>query len=353
MLCYNTDGLRQLGETLLARAGLAHDRAATVAGLLVEADMLGHTTHGLALLPAYLKALGDGGMACHGEVEVVRDTGACVTWQGRHLPGVWLTAAALDLALERAPTYGTVTVVIRESHHIGCLAVYLTRATERGCMALLGSSDPAVASVAPHGGRAPVMTPNPLAVGIPTDGDPILIDISASITTNGMSARLHKAGERFAQPWLLDGEGRPSDDPAVLALDPPGSILPIGGLDHGHKGYGLGLMIEALTQGLGGFGRADAPRGWGASTFLQVIDPEAFGGGAAFRRQTSWLAAACRSNPPRPGVEAVRLPGDRALALRRRAVVDGLALHPGIMEALEPWARRAGLPLPEALAPAG
>ena len=180
------------------------------------------------------------------------------------------------------------------------------------------------------------MTPNPIAVGIPTDGDPILIDISASITTNAMTARLHAQGARFPGQWLLDAEGRPSDDPATAFTDPPGTVLPLGGLDAGHKGYGLGLMIEALTQGLGGFGRVEAPTGWGASILALVFDPESFGGLAAFTRQTSWLARACHDSPPVPDGAPVRLPGERALARKRAALAGGLALYPGTLESPDP-----------------
>jgi LDH2 family malate/lactate/ureidoglycolate dehydrogenase len=266
-----------------------------------------------------------------------------VTWDGRRLPGVWLTSKAVDLAVERAPTYGTVTVVIRNSHHIGCLAAFLQRATDRGLMVLIASSDPAVASVAPFGGRKAVLTPDPIAAGIPTDGDPILIDLSASITTNGMSDRLRREGKRFPGPWALDAAGHPTDDPAVLFADPPCTLLPAGGTDHGHKGYGVALLVEALTQGLGGFGRADAPTGWGASVFVQVLDPAAFGGAAEFRRQTGWTAATCRAVPPAPGIDAVRLPGQRGLERRRQALADGMTLYPGIMAALAPHAEKLGV----------
>lgn len=338
--------LIRFGRELLTAAGLTPERAEVVASLLLEADLMGHTTHGLALLGPYLDELAKGTMAATGEPEVVRDSGACLTWDGRRLPGVWLTAAAIDTALERVGTYGTVSVAIRRSHHIACLGAFLTRATDKGCMILLMSSDPNVASVAPYGGTRAVFTPDPLAVGIPTTGDPILIDSSASITTNGMSARLARAGQRFAHPWLLDAAGNPTDDPAVLNASPPGTILPAGGLDHGHKGYGLALMIEALTQGLAGFGRAEPPEGWGASVFVQVIDPDAFAGHEGFVRETGWIAEACRTSPPRPGVDRVRLPGEAALARKREALADGVRLHPGIMEGLAGWAERLAVTLP-------
>jgi LDH2 family malate/lactate/ureidoglycolate dehydrogenase len=347
---YRAADLVAYAAALFAAAGCDGDKPASIAEGLVEADLLGHTTHGLQLAPAYLRELESGAMTPRGEPEVVADRGAAVTWDGRRLPGVWLATRAVDLAADRAAAHGLAAVAVRRSHHIGCLAAFLRRATDRGLMVVIASSDPAVAGVAPFGGRKAVLTPDPIAVGIPTDGDPILIDISASITTNGLSDRLRREGKRFPGPWALDAAGRPTDDPAVLFADPSGTLLPAGGTDHGHKGYGLALLVEALTQGLGGFGRAEAPAGWGASVFVQVIDPAAFAGLDAFRRETGWTAAACRACPPAPGVDAVRLPGQRGLERKRKALAEGIALYPGIMAALAPHAQRLGVTPPAPLA---
>jgi len=343
---YRAADLVEYATRLFTAAGCDGDKPATIAAGLVEADLLGHNTHGLALAAAYLRDLANGAMTPRGEPEVVADRGAAITWDGRRLPGVWLAEKAVDLAADRAGTHGIAAVTIRRSHHIGCLAAFLQRVTDRGLMVIVACSDPAVATVAPFGGRKAVLTPDPIAIGIPTDGDPILIDMSASITTNAMSDRLRREGKRFPGPWALDASGRPTDDPGTLFTDPPGTILPTGGTDHGHKGYGLALMIEALTQGLSGFGRADAPKGWGASVFVQAIDPAAFGGTDEFRRQTGWTAAACRNNPPAPGFDAVRLPGQRGLDSKRRALVEGVSLYPGIMQALAPHAERLGVAPP-------
>ena len=335
---------------MLAAAGCDGDKPATIATGLVEADLLGHTTHGLGLAAGYLGELASGAMTAIGEPEIVADRGAVATWDGRQLPGVWLTARAVDLAVERAPIYGTSTIVIRRSHHIGCLAAFLQRATDRGFMVLIASSDPAGASVAPYGGRHPVFTPDPIAVGIPTDGEPIWIDISASITTNGMTNRLRNEGMRFPGMWALDSAGRPTDDPDTLFTNPPGTLLPVGGVDHGHKGYGLALLVEALTQGLSGFGRMNRPTGWGASVFVQVIDPNAFGGSTEFQQQTGWLAATCRNNPPIPGVASVRLPGQRGLEQKRKALAEGVSLYPGIWDSLIPFAAKSGVTPPKPIA---
>ena len=334
------DQLVAFATALLSRAGLDADKARVVAEILVEADLLGHTTHGLALLAGYLGEIEKGGMTKTGEPRVLSDFPSAVTWDGQRLPGPWLTVRALDLAITRAKTQGTCAIAIRRSHHIACLAAYLKRATDQGLMVVISCSDPNVASVAPYGGRAAVMTPNPLAAAWPTAGDPVMLDVSASITTNALTNRLRAEKKKFSGPWALDAAGHASDDPNTLFTTPPGTLLPAGGLDHGHKGYALGLLVEALTGGLAGHGRADPKEGWGASVFLQVFVPALFGGEKDFRRQTEFVAAACRTSPPRPGIERVRLPGENGLRKRADQLAHGVELHPGILPALAPWAEK-------------
>ena len=179
----------------------------------------------------------------------------------------------------------------------------------------------------------PLFTPNPIAIGIPTGADPILVDISCSITTMGMAKRLQKSGTPMPGDWLLDASGTPTADATVL--DAGGSLALLGGREAGHKGFGLALMIEALTSGLGGFGRAQSPTGWGASVFVQVLDPDAFGGTAAFHEQIDHLVAASKANPPIDPAHPVRLPGHRGLAHKRAALRRGH--HPSTPASPTPW----------------
>ena len=336
-------------QALLLAAGMPRDRAHDVADILVEADLLGHDTHGLQLLSTYLQHIEAGKMKLEGEPITLADHGAVVTWDGQRLPGPWLVLRAMEIATQKAKTYGSGTVTIGRSHHIACLAAYLKRATDQGLVMLLLSSAPGGASVAPFGGLRAVFSPSPLAIGFPTGDAPVLVDVSTSITTNMLTNRLRKEGKHLPQHWLIDENGEPSDDPAVLHPPHKGTILPLGGLDAGHKGYGLALLVEALTAGLAGHGRADPPEPLGASVFLQILDPEAFSGGAAFRRQMDWVAQACLDNPPRPGFERVRLPGQNGLLRRERQLREGVALEASILPALTPWAEKFGVSLPAAL----
>jgi len=343
---YPAETLQRFGESLLIASGFAPDRARDVAEILLEGDLLGHTTHGFALLPAYLDSLKHHAMERDGEPQVVADTGASLTWDGNYLPGPWLVRRAIDEARKRLVQHPVTTVVIRRSHHIGCLQAYLKPVTDAGLFILLTCSDPQSRTVAPYGGIEPRYSPNPLAVGIPTGGVPILIDISMSTTANGLCQRLATAGEKLSGPWLQDRTGQPTNDPQVLFNGNGGSLLPLGGTDLGYKGFALGLFVEALTNALGGHGRATGETRWGASVFLQLINPEQFGGREAFLRETSFFSQACLETPVAPGKPPVRLPGQAALARRTDQLEHGLELHPTIMPKLMPWAKNLNVKLP-------
>ena len=344
---YDAATLTAFAETLFAAAGLAPSHAAPVARYLVEADLMGHDTHGLALAVWYLGHIAEGTVAHDGDPDLIADKGAAVIWAGRRLPGAYLVTRALDLAIDRARTFGTCTVVVGNAHHIGALAAYLHRATDLGMLVSIASSSPSGAQVAPFGGLKGVFTPNPVAHGIPTPDGPILIDISASITTFNMAQRLLREGRHYPGDWVMTPEGQPSRDPADLIRG--GSLLPTGGLDHGQKGYGMALQVEALTQGLAGYGRADAPKGTNSAFTVQVWDPDALGGTEAFLRQTGWLAGACHASPPRDAARPVRLPGEAALARKAKALAEGVMLYPSIIPSLAEPAAKLGVPLPAPL----
>lgn len=346
---YSWKDLNALAARLLEGAGLPRDRAELFARVLVEADLMGHTTHGLRQLPRYLDELAAGRMAARGEPKVVRDTGGTFAWDGGYLPGPWLVHRALEHAYERVKQHPVVFGAVSRSHHICSLSSYLLEPASRGFLCFIASSDPATASVAPFGGRAPLYTPNPIAMAIPTGGDPMLVDMSTSSTANGVVQLYRSRGRSLPGEWLLDSAGRPTDDPKAISTDPPGTVLPLGGMDLGYKGYALGLIVEALTCGLAGHGRADDVKRWGASFCVALIDPAGFGGRDAFARQLSWLADACHANPPRPDAARVWLPGEMELGRRAEAMKEGVELDDAIVAALSGRSAAAGVPMVEPL----
>ena len=336
--------LAHFASHLLNTAGMPVDRAETVARLLVLTDMMQRHTHGVALCPLYIDQLQKNLMGTTGEPEVVRDTGSTVVWDGHYLPGLWLVDAALHIAFGRIAQHGVVTFAMRRSHHIACLAALVKQATDRGLVAILATSDPGGKFVAPFGGRDPVLTPNPFAIGYPGTSAPVLVDICASITTVSMARTKAAAGVQFDQAWLMDSAGQATTDPRVLEQTTPrGSLLLLGGAEYGHKGFGLALMVEALTQGLAGHGRRDAPNRWGANVFLQVMDPQAFAGGDSFLAQMDFIGDACRASQPVHPDGMVRLPGDQASSNILRAQQQGIALSQATLANLAACAKQLGV----------
>ncbi|MEY4750208.1 MAG: hypothetical protein RIQ60_2422 [Pseudomonadota bacterium] len=339
--------LQAFARALFEAAGMQADKAATMAELLVLTDALGRRTHGLAMLPLYLAEIDQGRMRTHGEPTVLRERGAVALWDGDYLPGQWMVARAIDWALPRARDFGIAAVTLRRSHHIGCLAALTLRAVEQGCVALIANSDPAGRRVAPYGGTEALFTPDPFALAYPGTPNPVLVDICASITTTSMTRQKVAEGRDFDQPWLLDHQGRPTTDPRVLEHSHPrGSLQLVGGLDHGHKGFGLALMVEALSQGLAGHGRLDAPTRWGGNTYVQLIDPELFAGRDAFAAQMDHFGALCRANRPIDPDKPVRLPGDAAARQLAQARAAGIRFDATTRQALNNCARRLGVASP-------
>jgi LDH2 family malate/lactate/ureidoglycolate dehydrogenase len=337
--------LEALAANLFAGAGMEEGKAQCMAHLLLLTDRMGRPTHGLAQAAAYLDQIEKGLMTTSGEPEIIRDTGSTFVWDGRYLPGLWLMDQAIEIALSRVAEHGVVTFACSKSHHIGCLAALAKKAADRGCYAMLASSGPHTRIVAPYGGKEGLFSPNPFAFAFPTSAFPVLIDTCASITTLSLTREKAAAGIEFDQPWLLDHEGRPSRDPTIVErATEKGSLMLLGGEDSGHKGFGLALMVEALTQGLSGHGRRDAPTRWGASIYMQIIDPEAFAGREAFIEQMDFFADRCHANAPIDPAHPVRLPGEQANRRIAEADALGVPVSPETMAALTQWAQRLGVP---------
>jgi L-lactate dehydrogenase len=244
-----------------------------------------------------------------------------------------------------AATHGTGTVVIRRSHHIACLAVYLLRATERGLVAIVQSSDPKVFAVVPHGGLTPIITPNPIAAGLPTSGDPILIDISSSITSMGFANQQMKAGKSSlahgssttrATPRTIRRAVRGAEGRAIAAGRPRRRLQGIR-LGAPHRGADRRAFRPRPRGSAGGLGRHGVRAGARSGGIRRL---------EAFKRQMDQMVDAAHASTPRAGVTRVRLPGEAGMTRLREHRTHGVALYPTIMPALAPWAEKLGVAMP-------
>lgn len=328
---------------LLEAAGLERARATPMADIIIRTELLGHRTHGLAMLPTYLERLGNGMIARSGEITVESDTPTSLAWQAHRLPGAYVMGRAIEALYAKLEAAPVVTATIANCSHIGSLQSYLMEPGERKLLALMMVTDPGVASVAPFGGADPVLTTNPIAAAIPTHGDPVLIGQCTSLVSN---AQIQSATGELPGDWILDGDGRPSRNPSVLKADPPGTVMWVGGPDFGYKGFGFGLMVEAFALALSGHGRRTQQTRGAQGVFLQLIDPSAFSGREAFLDETTELVRRSLASRPAEGSSGVRMPGQRAIAEMRRQQRDGVEVSDPVWQAIQGWTKKLGVAEP-------
>lgn len=346
---YPAQALSDFSTRLFQASGLAKNRARVMADVFLEADLLGFTTHGMNRVAHNLRWLTENRSRLRGEAKVLTDRGNLFNWDADFLPGPWVVSAAIDQALARVGERGLVCATIRRSQHIACLGAYLPRIAEAGYLGMITCSTPNEYTVCAHNGSDPIYSANPFAFVAADDDYPILFDLSLCITAGGYVTRAQRLGEKLPGKFLKTRDGRLSDDPSVFFANPPGSILPIGGLSHGYKGQALSLMSEVLSMALAGYGRGDASvagDGEANSVFIQIIDPEAFCAREDYQRQIrAFKKLADESKADSAGLE-VRLPGKLAWRRREQQLQHGVELYPTIMQDIAPWAERFGIELP-------
>ena len=309
---------------------------------------MGHDSHGIIRIPQYLGAIDNGDVELHGEVEVVRDTPIAAVIEGHRCFGQVVMMKALELAVDKAGSVGMATVAVRHANHIGRAGVYAERLARRGLVGLLfvnASGIPAY-RMAPWGGTEARLATDPLAQGIPTRGEPVVIDMTTTVVAEGKVRVKHNSGDAAPEGWLLDAAGHPTDDAGVLYREPRGSIMPLGGTTAGHKGYGLNVAIELLGGALTGSGCVQTPQALTNGVLLIALDISQLCDPDEFYEESDRLIAHIRSSPPQAGVESVLLPGEieqRTRASRRAA---GIAVDDETWRQVSECAARLGATTP-------
>jgi LDH2 family malate/lactate/ureidoglycolate dehydrogenase len=344
-------------EEALSRMGAPPFTASTVALSLVEADARGVATHGLVRLPSYHQQVKAGEVDPMARPRILRDAGAAVLVDGSNAFGAVTADFGLDLALERAAKFGVGVASAKRCAHFGAAAHYPLRAARRGYICLVASNTPAV--MAPYGGRYPAIGNNPLAFAAPMPGEepPLVFDMAHSVVARGHIKLAEMRSQPIPPGWALGPDGRETTDPtAALA----GALLPFGG----YKGYGLALIVEALTSVLAGgdlsfellntsmtgppVGRAGAKVGSVGQIFL-ALDPEAFAGREAFSSSLRRFADAMKAVEPAPGFAEVLVPGEPELRAAETSAAEGVPLARPTVALLAELAHTLSVSLPASI----
>ena len=267
MITLDVGEARGLAWAALIRAGATEACADTVADHVVEAELAGHPSHGLRLIPAYCQSAGSPGFDLATEPSVAARRGAATTVDARGGLGYRAVALAVDCAVDRARDFGVGTSAVVRCGHAGRAGAWVERGIRRGCatIVMLGGSDPPFAMSSGPGGR-PALHTNPVAIGITASGPPVVLDIATSMVAEGKVHVALARGTTLPEGSILTPEGVPSSDPREFQRG--GSLLPFAR----HKGFGLSAMVEALAVALTGAGRPESEPREGALVICIAAD---------------------------------------------------------------------------------
>ena len=340
--------LTRFAENLLSAGGLSAAEASLVAESLVDADLRGHGSHGLMRVPYYVDRIDKGEVVPDAQFEVLSESPSLITADANWGFGQTQARRLTERLIEKAQATGVGIGTLRRCSHIGRLGEYCEMAAGAGLVSMMTvNNHGAVHRVAPPGGKASRLSTNPLAVGIPNADEPIVLDFCTCAAAEGKVRLKRIAGEECPDGWLLDSEGRPTRDPALLYGDPPGTIRPMGG-DQSYKGFGLSLMVEVFSGALSGgvCSRATPINQVGNCVYMQVLDPAHLGGAEHFAREVSGLVEFIRECPRVEGVDEILLPGDPERRSAAQKTSEGISFDDGNWSQLVKLAERLDVAVP-------
>ncbi|MCR9135972.1 MAG: malate/lactate/ureidoglycolate dehydrogenase [Alphaproteobacteria bacterium] len=340
------DRLIEFAEAVVQRGGGSQEAAAQVARTLVEANLTGHDSHGVGMLPAYVNGIKAGQLIPDASAEIIQEKGPFLLVDGHQGFGQVIARQATQWAIERVRQKHIAVLSLRNSFHLGRLADWGIMAAEAGFISIQFANVLSPNSlVAPHGGRESRFTTNPYCTVVPaTDRHPLFVlDMATSTIAQGKARVAYLKGGEVPDGSLIDHDGNPTNDPKVIFDEPLGAMRTMGL----HKGYGLSLICDLLGGAFSGGGAYLPERVIDAriinNMMMILIDPDVFGSAEAFfgdvDNYTDWVKSAA----PAPGFESVMFPGDPERKTRLERSSNGIPIDDGSWQQLLETAGSVGL----------
>ncbi len=323
---------------ILNAYGVSDKEAGIVAEVITDGDLKGFSTHGLGRFPQYIKSIECGTIKIDGDFEIENETASAAIINGNHKFGQYITAKAMDLAVEKAKETGIGVVGIHDSNHYGIAGFYADIASIQDMIGIvISNTEPAMA---PFGGKKALLGTNPITISVPSDLHYICVDMATSVTARGKLLEAKRKQESIPEGFALDKDGNPTTDPEK-GLE--GSILPFGGF----KGYALAFMFELLAgplvraaygEAVTGTATPDEPCTKG--DLLIAINPEMFSGASEFKYEVDLFVNEIKDEH---GV----IPGDREIENIKQNRETGIPVDPVLYQQLTDIASKKELDISE------
>lgn len=317
--------------SILAAAGSAQAEAHKVAANLVLANLSGHDSHGVGMVPRYVDAVLEGGLKPNTGAKTTLDIGTMLALDGQRGYGQVVGEQAMQMGIERAKAHGSCILTLGNSHHLGRIGHFAEMAVVQGLVSLHFVNVLSRPVVAPFGGGDGRFGTNPCCIGVPLAGQPpFVLDFATSRVAQGKMRVAYNKGERVPEGTLIDEQGRPTTDPGVVVV-PQGNGLFGALMTFGeHKGYGLAVACELLGGALSGGGTwhrpADAARTVLNGMLTVLIDPARLGTQEVFEREATAFIDWLRQGPAGAGHERVLIAGEPERAYRQARAAEGIVV---------------------------
>src|SRR5688572_24675130 len=324
-LVFRKQPLEKAVAALAAAGGSDAAEARAVAENLVMANLSGHDSHGIGMMPRYVEALLEGGLHPNRKPEVKLDAGALLVLDGQAGYGQSIGLDATMMAISRAKQHGTAIVALGNSHHLGRIGHWAEMAVAEGLVSMHFVNVRSFVRVAAYGGADRRFGTNPVCIAIPLPGEPpFVLDMATSAVAQGKLRVAHNKRAKIPAGWLIDDQGNPTDDPRWGVVAPLGAMLCFGE----HTGYGLSVACELLGGALTG-GGSDAYENKTRRRVLNgmlsiLIDPRKLGTASTFEKEARDYLAWLRSSRPAPGFDRVRIAGEPERETRAQRMTEGI-----------------------------
>lgn len=341
--------LEQLVGDIFAAAGCGPGECSRVAHYLVEANLVGHDSHGVIRVPSYIDWLRTGKVLANRSLAIVFQNDALAVVDGQFGFGQVMGEEATRLGIDKAARQGVAVVALRNSGHLGRIGDWAELAAAAGKVSLhyVNTSGGGIL-VAPFGGVERRLSANPIAAGVPTArGAPIIVDVSTCTIAEGKIKVALNKGAAVPEGCILDGQGLPTDDPKAFYASPPGAILPLGG----HKGYSLSVLAEVLAGALTGGGCSHFGVDRVANNMLSIFfDPAFFRSDDDFAAEVAAFITHVKSARTITPDGEILMPGEPEARSRARNLREGIELDPTTWGQIVATCESLGLDVPEARA---
>jgi uncharacterized oxidoreductase len=341
---FRQDALTRAIEAIVAAGGSDASEARLVAENLVTANMLGHDSHGIGMIPRYIDALLEGGLVVNQKVRMTTDAGSLLALDGGRGYGQSIGRQAMELAIERAKRHGSCILSLGNSHHLGRIGHWAEMAVGEGFISIHFVNVLSHARVAPHAGRDARFGTNPCCIAVPLPGEPpFVLDYATSAVAQGKLRVAHNKGEKVPHGLLIDTEGNPTEDPRYAVVPPFGAMQPFGG----YKGSGMAIACELLGGALTGGGtwhhpESDHQRVLNGMLAI-VLDPKRLGTADVFQREAREFLDWLRESRPAPGFDKVRIAGEPEREKRAQREREGIPVDATTWREIESAAAKVKL----------